>query len=153
MAMPQTNRNRFCRYGPLLAWMLLIYLASTSALSADHTSRFIRPLLIWLFPQISEEKLALAHFFIRKAAHFSEYAILGLLAARAFYHSSQQLLSRQWFLSTALLTIVYAFLDEFHQSFVRSRTASIGDSFIDIAGSLFAILCFHFFRRRSKRGT
>ena len=153
MASLQTNRNRFWRYGPLLAWMLFIYLASTSGFSADNTSRFIRPLLVWLFPQISEEKLALAHFLIRKVAHFSEYALLALLAARAFYDSSQQLLRKHWLLTATLLAIVYAFLDEFHQSFVSSRTASIGDSLIDIAGALFALLCFHFFQGRTKRVT
>ena len=38
------------------------------------------------------------------------------------------------------LVVVYALLDEYHQSFVPSRTASIFDSFIDMAGGLTALL-------------
>jgi VanZ family protein len=35
-----------------------------------------------------------------------------------------------------LIIVCYALLDEFHQSFVPSRTASLYDSAIDIAGGL-----------------
>jgi len=38
------------------------------------------------------------------------------------------------------LIVVYALIDEYHQSFVPSRTASIFDSFIDIAGGLTALV-------------
>jgi len=79
---------------------------------------------------------------MRKIAHFTEYAILGFLAARAFRTSTQR-----WFLICAALVVVYALLDEYHQSFVPSRTASIFDSFIDMAGGL-AVLIFI----RSRKG-
>jgi VanZ family protein len=39
-----------------------------------------------------------------------------------------------------LLVVIYALLDEFHQSFVPSRTASVYDSAIDIAGGLTVLL-------------
>jgi len=38
------------------------------------------------------------------------------------------------------LIVVYALVDEYHQSFVPSRTASIFDSLIDMAGGLTALL-------------
>lgn len=137
----QSARDRIWRYAPLLLWMLFIYVASTSGFSAANTSRFLRPLLFWLFPQISEERIALIHFFVRKAAHFAEYAVLGFLAARAFWNSSQRLLREYWFHAAASLIVSYALLDEFHQSFVGSRTASLSDSIIDITGGLFVLLC------------
>src|SRR3954466_16103438 len=86
------------RYGPLLAWIAFIFFASTGEFSADNTSRIIGPLLRWLFPSISEGQLAFAHFLVRKAAHFTEYAILAWLAARAFSTSSVRMLHRRWFL-------------------------------------------------------
>ncbi|MBD0369366.1 MAG: VanZ family protein [Pyrinomonadaceae bacterium] len=132
--------SRAWRYGPLLAWMVFIFFASTAQLSASNTSRIIRPLLIWLFPGISEEKLAFAHLIVRKLAHLTEYAILGLLSARAFAGSSRHSLRRRWFLFSLLLVIVYALADEFHQSFIPERTGSVYDSFIDIAGGLIALL-------------
>jgi len=134
------RRGRVWRYGPLLLWLGLIFYASTGALAASNTSRIIRPLLLWLFPHITEAALLEAHFLVRKAAHFTEYAILALLAARAFLSSSRDALSRHWWLASLLLVAVYALLDEYHQSFVATRTASIYDSMIDTAGGIFALL-------------
>ena len=142
------TRRRLMRYIPLLLWMALISFASTNSFSASNTSRFIRPLLIWLFPQISEERIAVFHFLVRKVSHFSEYAILGFLAARTFSSSSQRLLRNYWLQTTLILIVSYALLDEFHQSFVSSRTASIYDSLIDISGGVFALLWFAYFKSR-----
>jgi VanZ family protein len=141
-------RGRVWRYAPLVLWMCLIFFASTGELSASNTSRIVRPLLLWLFPDISEARIALAHFLVRKAGHFTEYAILALLAARALSGAFHAALRRRWFSLSLLLIIVYALSDEFHQSFVPSRTASIYDSLIDIAGGLTALLWFALRRRR-----
>lgn len=144
----QSIRNRLWRYGPLLIWMAFIFAFSTSGLSATHTSRFVRPILLWLSPDISEERIAVVHIIVRKISHFSSYAVLGLLAARAFLGSAVRTLSEHWFAAGVLLVIGYALLDEYHQSFVPSRSASIFDSLIDIAGGLFALICVSKFRRR-----
>ena len=90
--------------------------------------------MLWLFPNTSAETLATIHFITRKLAHFTEYAILGFLAARAFRPYPR------WFLISAVLIVVYALLDEYHQSFVPSRTASVFDSLIDMAGGLTALI-------------
>ena len=143
-------RSRALRYGPLLVWMVFIFFASTGTLSASNTSLILRPLMLWLFPDISEENLTLAHFIVRKLAHFTEYAILGLLAARAFTSSSRKILRQRWFAASLLLITLYAFSDEFHQLFVPSRTGSIYDSFIDIAGGFTALFLLRL-RRRMRR--
>ena len=143
-------RRRLWRYGPLLLWILFIFFASTSEFSAANTSQIIRPILLWLFPNLSEARLAAVHFVTRKAAHFTEYAVLALLARRAFISSSHALLQRYWFQTGLLLVAIYGLLDEFHQSFVPSRTASIYDSAIDLAGGLTVLLVFKFFGRSSR---
>jgi VanZ family protein len=145
------TKQRLLRYGPLIAWMAAIFYASSGQFSAANTSRIIGPLLRWLFPRISDEQLAFAHFVIRKAAHFTEYAVLGWLAARAFTTSSRQDLRRQWFLAALLLVVVYALTDEYHQSFVQSRTASIYDSFIDMTGGLAALMICALRRRKREK--
>jgi VanZ family protein len=132
--------------------MCLIFFASTGELSASNTSLIVRPLLLWLFPDISEARIALAHFLIRKAGHFTEYAILALLAARALSGSFHDALRRRWFYVSLLLVVLYALSDEFHQSFVPSRTASIYDSLIDIAGGLAALAWYALRRRRTEDG-
>jgi VanZ family protein len=120
-------------------WAALILVGSTSALSASNTSVVLRPVL-WLIPHASEATLSLIHLLVRKAGHFTEYAILALLAARAFRTSSRELLRKRWFWVALFLVIVYSLSDEFHQSFVPSRTASIYDSMIDTFGGLVALL-------------
>ena len=120
----------------------------TGGMSASNTSRIVRPLLLWLFPDISEETLLRAHFLVRKAAHFTEYAILAIFAARAFVTSSHEWLRRAWVFATILLIVLYSLSDEYHQSFVASRTGSVYDSLIDIAGGLTALVCYALWRQR-----
>jgi len=98
--------------------------------------------VLWLFPNTSPETMTTIHFITRKLAHFTEYAILGFLAARAFRSSPR------WFLISAVLVVVYALLDEYHQSFVPSRTASVFDSLIDMAGGISALIFLS--RKRAK---
>ncbi len=144
-------RSRLWRYGPLVFWMGFIFFASTGQLSASNTSRFIRPLLLWLFPDISDEGLLFGHFIIRKTAHFVEYAVLALLAARAFLSSSHEVLRRQWFFISFALVAIYALFDEFHQSFVATRTGSIYDSLIDMAGGATALTLLYLWRALRRR--
>ena len=147
-AYPST-RQRLWRYGPLLLWILFISLASTSEFSAGNTSQIIRPILLWLFPDISEARVATIHFLTRKAAHFSEYAVLAFLAQRAFITSAHAFIQRYWFQLGLLLVVLYALLDEYHQSFVPTRTPSIYDSAIDVAGGLTVLLIFKAYRKRT----
>ena len=127
-------------YLPLLVWLAFISYASTDNFSATNTSRIIGPLILWLFPHTTPETLATIQFFTRKLAHFTEYAILGFLAARAFRTSPRAAIRERWFLICATIVVVYALMDEYHQSFVPSRTASVFDSLIDMAGGLTALL-------------
>ncbi|HLN99746.1 MAG TPA: VanZ family protein [Pyrinomonadaceae bacterium] len=147
----QSASRRLWRYAPLILWLLVISFASTAEFSAVNTSTVLRPLLLWFFPNLGEGQLALIHLLLRKAGHFSEFAVLALLARRAFITSSQTLLKRHWFFMATALIISYALLDEFHQSFVPSRTSSIYDSGIDIAGGLTVLLFFKvMFRNRAR---
>jgi VanZ family protein len=139
LRLPPHSKNRLSRYGPLVVWAALIFVGSSSVLSASHTSIVLRP-VIWLFPNVSEATLAAIHFFVRKGGHLTEYAILALLAARAFRTSSREFLRSRWFWVSLLFVVAYSLSDEFHQSFVPSRTASIYDSMIDSAGGLTALV-------------
>jgi VanZ family protein len=131
-----------------------VLFASSGSFSASNTSRIIRPLLLWLFPGISEESLAYAHFLVRKAAHFSEYALLALLAARAFRTSHRRRLNELWWLAAFGLVACVALADEFHQSFLPTRTGTIYDSLLDMAGGATALASAALWlaRRRRKAG-
>ena len=131
-----TSQNRLWRYSPLVVWAALIFIGSSSILSGSNTSTFLVQPMRWLFPAASDSTLQLAHLMIRKAGHLTEYAILAWLAARAFRTSSNDLLRRRWFLVALILVVLYSLSDEFHQSFVPSRSASIYDCMIDTVGGL-----------------
>ena len=62
-------------------------------------------------------------------------------------------MSKRWFLVSLVLVVVYALVDEYHQSFVPSRTGTIYDSLIDMVGgfaALIAVRRYDWFRRASK---
>ena len=147
----QGRRGRLWRYGPLVAWVGLIFFASTGNLSGENTSLIVRPLLLWLFPGITEPELLRAHLLVRKAAHFAEYAVLALLAARAFLTSSRPRLQRRWAAAALLLVVICALLDEYHQSFVPTRGGSVYDSMIDTAGGASALAFVSLWRARRRR--
>ena len=136
-----TSQNRLWRYGPLVVWAALIFIGSSSILSGSNTSAFLVQPMRWLFPTASDSTLQLAHLLIRKAGHLTEYAILAWLAARAFRTSSNELLHHRWFLVALILVVLYSLSDEFHQSFVPSRSASIYDCMIDTVGGLAMLVC------------
>jgi VanZ family protein len=135
------------RYLPLVAWLVFISYASSDSFSAANTSRIIGPLVLWFFPNTSPESMLVIHLVVRKIAHFTEYAILAYLAARAFRTSDRSAIASRWFVIALGLIVIYALIDEYHQSFVPSRTASIYDSMIDMSGGLVTLLIL---RRRSR---
>jgi VanZ family protein len=141
-------RRFVSKWVPALAWMLLMFVGSTDVLSAEHTSRFLVPFLLWLDPHISAATIVSIHFAFRKIGHLTEYAILAALLWRGlrgtFNTASEMVLA----LSTFLAAAAFAASDEYHQSFVPSRTASAHDVMIDCIGAFVAaLLCWIFARR------
>jgi len=127
---------------PVILWMGFIFIMSTDLGSAEHTSRIIEPLLRWLNPEISPAAIDLVHTLVRKGGHLTEYAILALLVLRAAGISlrTRRAVNDWRAVGIALLVAaVYAATDEFHQSFVPGRTASVYDVLIDTTGAFIAL--------------
>ena len=136
---------------PVILWMGVIFGVSTGTFSSEHTSRFIVPLLHFLFPWFSPQDVDLIHELIRKAGHVSEYFILGLLLFRAFRSDSAQGWRPRWTIYTVIGVMIYAVSDEFHQSFVAARGASLVDVGIDSAGGILsqiAVMLRHLLRKK-----
>ncbi|RMG01660.1 MAG: VanZ family protein [Acidobacteria bacterium] len=150
LIIPAKMSNRFFRYAPLFFWIILIFVLSSNLGSMSNTSKFILPFLKFLFPEVPEEVLKVYHGYIRKTAHVTEYAILAWLAARAFISSSVYLLNRAYILSSFLLVLTVASLDEFQQSFLASRTASPKDVMLDVFGGILSLVIFYLvYQKRS----
>ena len=139
---------------PLLIWLGVIFVDSTDLMSAEHTSRFIVPILLWLKPDMAPETIRSILVVIRKCAHVSEYAILALLLWRALRSGSTLRLKTSMLFGAVLLgCAVIAASDEFHQSFVTSRTSSVRDVLLDIAGAFIGLLIGTSFAHRHPKET
>jgi VanZ family protein len=141
--------HKFLRYWvPVILWMTVIFVASTDLMSGTHTSRFIGPFLRWLSPEISAETIAALQLLIRKAAHVTEYAVLaGLLLRAVRAHGT----GKFWQIGLVLMIAsLSATLDEFHQSFVASRTGSPSDVLIDVCGAVVGLVTYWSLLRRNR---
>src|SRR4029077_9862676 len=112
-------------------------------------SRHIVPVLLWLKPGMSPQAIWIILVFVRKCAHVIEYAVLALLLWRALRSVSLLRTKTLMAFGAALLgSALFAASDEFHQTFVRSRTPSVRDVFLDVAGALIGLLIGASFARR-----
>jgi VanZ family protein len=145
------------RWLPVAALMTATFFASTDAFSGSHTSLIFIPLLRWLSRgQLSMDAMEYIHFLIRKCAHLTEYALLAVLVWRALNRAGRiratgMTAPEIWrTLGLALLICIpYAASDEFHQSFIPSRTSSVRDVAIDTAGAMIALTIIGLVHRRS----
>lgn len=79
----------------------------------------------------------LFHTLIRKFAHFSEYALLGILVSIVSSYTIQE---RQQKLVVILWMILVPILDEGIQYFTPGRSAELRDCIIDMCGFVFGFL-------------
>jgi VanZ family protein len=128
---------------PAIAWACLISFLSTDVFSSDHTSVFIIPVLHRLIPQASAETLELMHAIIRKTAHLTEYFIFSIFLMRGL-RGPERGWKLRWAIWAVVLAAGYASFDEFHQSFVPSRTASPWDALLDMSGAAAAQIVLSF---------
>lgn len=134
---------------PLLVWLGVIFVGSINLMSAEHTSRFVVPFFLWLKPGMSPQTIWVILVVIRKCAHVAEYAVLALLLWRAL--RSVPILRTKTLMvfgAVVLGCALFAASDEFHQTFVKSRTPSVRDVLLDIAGAILGLLIGASFARR-----
>lgn len=105
--------------------------------------------MIYLGIPIPLQRVSLIDFYVRKSAHFIEYATLSFLWIRAFRLSGYRLLPS--ILGTLLISVAWAGADELHQSFVPSRTSALKDVLIDASGGLVGLVLGLGFLSRRKR--
>lgn len=133
--------------GFVIVWMIIIFMfsARNADISSQDSSRvgmlagqiFFRDFNDWDL----QEQVAFAQKIdhpVRKTAHATEYAILGMLLFGAAYQTREQR-RRTAVLSWGIGTF-YAATDEIHQIFVPGRSGQITDVMIDSSGVAVGVL-------------
>lgn len=149
------NRPSARLWAIVAIWLLVIFGASSDAGSSRRSSRIIGPIVRWLYPSIDDLQLSQVVGFVRKAAHVTEYGILAVLLWRAI-RRSRPAPGWSWEGRAALwawaLATTYAATDEYHQSFVPSRSGQWQDVVLDSSGAaLGLLLTWGWFHWRSSR--
>jgi VanZ family protein len=135
-----------------VSWMGLIFYSSSQSYSAQT----LIPLLKNLFSQQFLESwlpnwqfsfgdtsinqsnpYAMVEFFIRKSSHIGAYMLLTLLGFVVWRYRLKRVVSIMLF--SSLVSLCYAFSDEWHQTWVPERTGHMVDVAIDVIG--IAIAC------------
>lgn len=136
---------------PAVAWAGVIFTLSTDSFSAANTGSILEPIVRWFIPSMPQEVFNVIHYFVRKSAHFTEYFIFCLLIYRGVRAGRE---GWRWTWGVAALSCAagYSILDEIHQAFVASRTASGYDSLLDSVGAFVAFgMLWLWFRLRRER--
>ena len=131
-----------------LLWMgVIFYMSNDSGEDSGNKSGDIINFIVSKYDQITNasiEKINYhnsiefkekANYIFRKVCHFSEYFVLSILLINWFISLSKytMLSSSIW---TIIISIVYALLDEYHQTFISGRSGNIIDSMIDTSGAI-----------------
>ena len=125
---------------PSAVWLAVIVLESTSLASAEHTSRLLYPILHFLFG-MDLRHFAVWHSFLRKTGHFIGYFTLSVLLFRSWRATFPRLSTRwcvQWATVAFLSASLVSMLDEWHQSFLNSRTGTLSDVVLDSSAAFTA---------------
>jgi VanZ family protein len=124
-----------------ILWLIVIAIESTSYLSANSTSRILYPLLHFLFG-LNHARFEHWHIYIRKGGHVFGYGLLSFLLFRAWRETLPSIQNSKWTLRWSTIAVVgtafVAGLDEWHQSYIPSRTGTPWDVLLDTSAAIAA---------------
>ena len=107
--------NRFLVWLPVVTWAGVIFFVSAQ-------------------PKETFDRLGLSGLLISSLGHLVTYGILMYLVVLALHYGSS-LPARYLFVCAFVLVALYGLSDEYHQSFVPGRTATIWDWLVDLVGA------------------
>jgi VanZ family protein len=138
-----------------LLWMTLIAIESTDTFSAEQTGRFLYPILHFLVG-LDLARFEVWHHYIRKSGHFVGYFALSFFLFRAWRATLHLPWAPRWALRWAtiafFMSALVASMDEWHQTFLPSRTGAISDVMLDSCAALTAqVLIFLYLTWKPRR--
>lgn len=134
-----------------ILWLGIILVESSNYGSAEYTGRFLYPFLHFLLG-VTQAHFPIWQTVVRKTGHFVGYFTLSLLlfrAWRATFPFPGAGWTMQWARISFFMTALVASLDEWHQTYLPSRTGTVHDVVLDSTAALVAqILLFAILRSR-----
>ena len=131
---------------PVAVAVTVIALESTDTFSSEHTGGWLRPIVERLFGHFTDAVFWWGHHVLRKCGHFGGYGMVCLAFLRAWLLSLGRrdgLSVGSWRWRGCLLAVASTFcvagLDEWHQTFIPSRTGLFSDVLLDTCGA--AAMC------------
>ena len=128
-------------------FFIFVHSAMPGEISGDESGYFAR-----ILASITGLSFQTAQFIVRKAAHFTEFTVLGVCLAANFNdlasrdelteadrNTAKKVLMKHPKLAAWIAGTLYAGTDEFHQLFVEGRNCTLRDVCIDSAGVAFGI--------------
>lgn len=141
------NPKRILLWLAVLVWMgIIFFFSSQTALeSSGQSGILIRTILSWFdssFETLTaagqELRIEALQHVVRKLAHMSIYAVLGMLCMGALYTHRLKKWHRPCF--AVAISVLYAMSDEWHQTMVAGRSGELRDVCIDSGGALLGVL-------------
>ena len=139
-----------------ISWMLVIFLLSnmTGKTSTSTSKKIIssgveKVIIIVTHKKPSEKEVRRItnklNYPLRKMMHSTVYLVLTLLVLNTLIKFKFK--SKKLYLTTFLISYLYACTDEFHQLFVK-RNGSIIDTLIDSIGIFIILYCYHIYENK-----
>ena len=138
---------RYIFWALTLCVMIMVFNLSSqtrtesSQLSGSITESIVKIIYSDYDSASEEERISImqtAHIFVRKAAHFTAYFLIGAFSSVAMYtYNCKQKVKM---IVPMIIGMVYAVIDEWHQSFVPGRGPQFTDVILDSFGCAVGIL-------------
>lgn len=147
----------------LWAFMIFMFSHQTAEKSADLSQSFSAKIIIFLaehgvidipvsstgFLEAVSKIAESVDTFVRKLAHFSIYAVLGVLSYELSLCYTQ---NKRAVIIALIGCFFYAVSDEIHQTFIPGRAGMITDVLLDFCGSFFGVFIYKLiFKRNNKK--
>jgi VanZ family protein len=144
----------FFAWLPAVIGVFVIGVESSDYLSAARTGEFLEHLCRWMRCG-GHQNLMLENHILRKTGHFTGYGILSLLLYRAWRLTGAILSTNRARVLDVIFslacTLAVSGADEYHQTFLPSRTGRYQDVLLDMAGGAVFLLLFQLWLRFERR--
>jgi VanZ family protein len=154
----EQTRALFFAWLPAAIGVFVIGVESSDYLSAARTGELLEYLCRWMRCG-GHQNLMLENHILRKSGHFTGYGMLSLLLYRAWRLTGAILSTIRAHVRARLVDVIFSLActlavssaDEYHQTFLPSRTGRFQDVLLDMAGAAVFLLVFQLWLRFERR--